>query len=222
MPLPLPLLKTLVFVLALLPAGQFAHGWFTDGLGANPIEALTRGFGEWTLRFLLLTLAITPLRRLTGAHWLLRLRRMLGLFTFAYGCAHLLLYLWLDQFFDWTAIAHDVLKRPFITVGFAAFVLMLPLALTSNAAAIRRLGGRRWQALHRSVYVIAIFGVLHFWWLTRADWLEPAIYTAILALLLGLRAWWREAERRRQLSAPPPLKTPGPGGPRRVIPIVSK
>ncbi len=139
-------------------------------------------------------------------HWLLRLRRMLGLFAFVYGAAHLTTYLWLDQFFDWQAIANDILERPFITVGFAAFVLLIPLAATSNSFSIRKLGGRRWQSLHRSSYAIAILGVVHFWWLVKADLFEPLVYALILAVLLGLRAWWRELERRRQLSVPPPAK----------------
>jgi len=198
--------KALVFVLCLLPALDLALGWRADTLGANPIETITRASGEWALRLLLITLAVTPLRRFSGLHWLLRLRRMLGLFAFAYAFGHFTIYLWLDQFFDWNAIALDILDRPFITVGFAAFVLLIPLAATSNGFAIRRLGGRRWQALHRSVYAIAILAVLHFWWLVKADLLEPFIYALILAVLLGLRAWWRELERRRQLSVPPPAK----------------
>ena len=199
-------IKALVFFLCLLPAVDLALGWRADALGANPIETITRASGEWTLRFLLITLSVTPLRRLTGLHWLLRLRRMLGLYAFAYAAAHFTIYLWLDQFFDWRAIARDILERPFITVGFAAFVLLIPLAATSNSFAIRRLGGRQWQALHRSVYGIAILGVVHYWWLVKADVLEPAIYALILAVLLGARAWWRELERRRQFSAPPPAK----------------
>jgi len=199
-------IKLLVFVLCLLPALQLALGWRADALGANPIETITRASGEWTLRLLLIGLCVTPLRRITGLHWLVRLRRMLGLFAFAYAAAHFMTYLWLDQFFDWRAIAADILERPFITVGFAAFVLLLPLAATSNAFAIRRLGGRRWQALHRSVYAIAIMAVVHFWWLVKADVLEPAIYALILAALLGARAWWREQERRRQLAARPPAR----------------
>jgi sulfoxide reductase heme-binding subunit YedZ len=209
-------IKVALFAACLLPAFLLWRGFELDALGANPIEAITRGTGDWTLRFLLITLAITPLRRITGLHWLLRLRRMLGLFAFAYGAAHFMTYLWLDQFFDWAAIAHDVLKRPFITVGFAALVLMTPLALTSNAFAIRRLGGRRWQALHRSVYAIAILGVVHFWWLVKADVREPMLYGFALAWLLGLRAWWREVERRRQQAAPPPV----PAFKGRVIRIV--
>lgn len=200
------LIKAIVFVLCLVPAANLALGWQADALGANPIETITRASGEWTLRFLLITLAVTPLRRLSGLHWLLRLRRMLGLYAFAYAAAHLTTYLWLDQFFDWGAIARDILERPFITVGFAAFVLLIPLAATSNSFAIRRLGGRKWQSLQRSTYGIAILGVVHFWWLVKADVIEPAIYALILAALLGVRAWWRELERRRQLSVPPPAK----------------
>ena len=199
-------IKVIVFLLCLIPAANLALGWQNDALGANPIETLSRASGEWTLRFLLISLTVTPLRRFTGLHWLLRLRRMLGLFAFAYAFGHLTIYLWLDQFFDWGAIARDILERPFITVGFAAFVLLIPLAATSNSFAIRRLGGRQWQSLHRSVYAIAIIAVVHFWWLVKADVLEPAIYALILAALLGVRAWWRELERRRQLSVPPPAK----------------
>ena len=212
------LIKAIIFVLCLLPAVNLALGWQADALGANPIETITRASGEWTLRFLLITLAVTPLRRLTGLHWLLRLRRMLGLYAFAYATAHFAIYLWLDQFFDWGAIARDILERPFITVGFAAFVLLIPLVATSNSFAIRRLGGRQWQSLHRSVYAIAIIAVVHFWWLVKADVLEPAIYALILAALLGVRAWWRELERRRQLSVPPPAKHLQ----RRVIRIVPR
>ena len=193
-------IKVALFAACLLPALLLWRGFELDALGANPIEAITRGTGDWTLRFLLITLAVTPLRKLTGWHWVVRLRRMLGLFAFAYGAAHLLTYLWLDQFFDWYAIAKDILKRPFITVGFAALVLMAPLAATSSNAAIRRLGGRRWQALHRAIYPIAVLGCVHFWWLVKKDVTEPLIYAVITAALLGIRAWWREQERRKQLS----------------------
>ena len=217
-PAQLAAIKAMLFALCLVPAGFYAQAWFADALGANPIEAVTRAGGEWTLRFLLITLAVTPLRRLTGLHWLLRLRRMLGLFAFAYACVHLASYVWLDQFFDWPAIARDILKRPFITVGFATFVLLVPLAATSNKLAIRRLGGRRWQALHRSVYGIAILGVVHFWWLVKADVFEPAVYALVLAALLGIRGWWRELERRRQPAAPP--RSPGLAA--RVVRIVPK
>lgn len=199
-------IKFAVFVLCLLPAALLALDWQQNSLGANPVEAISRASGDWALRMLLLTLAVTPLRRLSGWHWLLRLRRMLGLFAFAYGVAHFGIYLWLDQFFDWRAIARDILDRPFITVGFAALVLMIPLVLTSTHGAMRRMGGRKWQALHRSTYAIAIMAVVHFWWLVKADILRPLIYAIILAVLLGMRAWWREVERRRQLAVPPPAK----------------
>ncbi len=208
--------KGLLLVVGLAPATWLAYAFATDQLGANPIEALLRNLGLWTLRFLLITLAVTPLRRLTGWNGLLRLRRMLGLFTFFYACLHLLTYVVLDQYFDWMAIALDVVKHPYVTVGFAAFVLMVPLAATSNHWSVRRLGGRRWQELHRTVYPIAILGVVHFWWLVKQDISRPAFYALVAALLLGLRMWWREQERRRQLAAALP-RGPRPGA--RVIPI---
>ena len=211
-------LKALLFALCLVPLALLLTAFFQDALGANPIETITHATGDWTLRFLLITLAVTPLRKLTGWHWLVRLRRMLGLYAFFYGTLHLGTYIVLDQFFDWHAVVLDVLKRPYITVGFSAFVLMVPLAVTSTNAMIRRLGGRRWQALHRSVYAIAILGVVHYWWLVKADVFEPLIYGAILAVLLGLRAWWRELERQRQQAAPPPSAT----GRNRIIPILPR
>ena len=188
-----------VFVLCLFPVLYLAWGAWRDALGANPIEAITHATGEWTLRFLLLGLAVTPLRRLTGLDWLMRLRRMLGLYAFFYACLHLMTYLWLDQFFDWGGIVHDIGKRPFITVGFLAVVLLAPLAATSFNAAMRLLGGRRWQALHRLVYVIAVCGVLHYWWLVKRDVTWPAFYAVVLAVLLWLRVqrWWFGTERRR-------------------------
>jgi methionine sulfoxide reductase heme-binding subunit len=182
-PAQLALIKASAFLLCLLPAALYVWWFYQDALGANPVEAS----GEWCLRFLLITLAITPLRKLSGMHWLLRLRRMLGLYAFFYGCLHLITYLWLDQFFDWGAILKDIVKRPFITVGFAAFVLMLPLALTSFNAAIRTLGAKRWQLLHRAAYAVAILGVAHFWWLVKRDLTEPVIYAILLTLLLGSR-----------------------------------
>lgn len=180
-------LRIIVFVAALVPLAWLGAGFATDQLGANPIEALTHSTGEWALRFLLLSLALTPLRLLSGLAWPLRLRRMLGLYAFFYTSLHLACYLWLDQFFDWPAIGRDILKRPFITVGFAAFILLLPLAATSFKAAIRALGGRRWQALHRSVYAIAVLSVIHFWWLVKRDIREPLIYAVLLAALLAIR-----------------------------------
>jgi sulfoxide reductase heme-binding subunit YedZ len=184
------LLKAALFLLCLGPLASLGYGLLADTLGANPIEALTRGLGDWTLRFLLITLAVTPLRRFSGLNWLLRLRRMLGLYTFFYALLHFVSYVWLDQFFDWAAIWKDIVKRPFITVGFSSFLLLIPLAATSTNAMIRRLGGRRWQALHRAVYAIAVFAVLHYSWMVKKDLTQPAIYGGVLALLLGLRLYW--------------------------------
>jgi len=186
----LPLLrrtaKPAVFLLCLSPLLWLVYGLLSDALGANPIEVFTRSVGEWGLRFLLLTLAMTPLRRLLGQGWPLRYRRMLGLFSFFYVSVHLLSYLWLDQFFDWGEIFIDITKRPFITIGMSAFVLLVPLALTSNRYAIKRLG-RRWKKLHRLVYVVAICAVLHYFWLVKADLFWPSVYAAILSLLFLLR-----------------------------------
>jgi methionine sulfoxide reductase heme-binding subunit len=183
------LLKPLVFAAALAPAAWLVVGLVTDRLGANPVEAITHETGTWTLRFLVLTLAVTPVRRLTGWNGLVRYRRMLGLFAFFYATLHALIYVWLDQFFDVAEIARDIVKRPFITAGVAAFVLMVPLAVTSTAGWIRRLGGRQWQRLHRLVYVAAIAGVLHYWWLVRLDTLRPLVYAAIIGALLAVRLW---------------------------------
>ncbi len=218
--MPLALLKTLTFALCLLPLAWYAWGFWQDALGANPVEAVTRGLGTWTLNLLLITLAVTPLRKLTGWHLVARLRRMLGLFVFFYACLHLTTYLWFDQFFDWRAIADDILKRPFITVGMAAFALLVPLAATSNQFAIRRLGGRRWQELHRTVYAIAILAVLHYSWLVKADQSRPLLYAGILAALLGIRFWWREQERRAQLAGKYAPQAPTPKG--RIITIIPR
>lgn len=213
--------KLLLFVACLLPLAHMGWGFFNDGLGANPVEAITRGTGEWALRFLLVSLAVTPLRKLSGLNWLLRTRRMLGLYAFFYALLHFITYLWLDLFFDWAGIAQDILKRPFITVGFAAFVLLIPLATTSFNAAIRWLGGRRWQALHRTVYAIGILAVLHYWWLVKKDITGPLLYGLILALLLGFRAAMLEIERRRQLQGSLPGEAHHkPLSGKRVIPIV--
>jgi len=196
----LSLLKAVLFIACLIPVARLGWGLWRDELGANPIEFITRALGTWTLNFLLITLAVSPLRKLTGWHWLVRLRRMLGLFAFFHVLLHLTTYLWLDQFFDWPAILKDILKRPFITVGMAAFVLLVPLAVTSHNAMIRRIGGKRWQQLHRSIYAIAIFGVVHYWWLVKKDVTLPALYAVMLTILLGVRALWREQERRRQVA----------------------
>ncbi len=197
-------LKLTLFVLCLAPRARLAWGAWQDELGANPIEFIQRSLGTWTLNFLLITLTVSPLRRLSGLHWLLRLRRMLGLYAFFYAVLHLVSYLWLDQFFDWQAIGKDILKRPFITVGMSAFILLLPLAATSSNFMVRRLGGRRWQRLHRSIYAIAIFGVVHYWWLVKRDVTLPALYAVLLGLLLGVRTIWREQERLRQLGGARP------------------
>jgi methionine sulfoxide reductase heme-binding subunit len=175
--------------LAILFARAFAG--LGGGLGANPIEFVMRDLGSWTLRFLLITLAVSPLRHLTGWSAVMRLRRMLGLFTFFYACLHLGVWIGMDLFFDWTLVWDDILNRPYITAGFTAWLLLVPLALTSTDAMMRRLR-RRWAHLHRLVYPAAILGVLHFWWLTRADYREPLLYAVILGVLLG----WRVVTRR--------------------------
>ncbi len=192
--------KLLVFAACLVPLALLAWRGFAGGLGANPIEAITHSTGDWALRFLLITLAITPLRRLSGWNRVITYRRMLGLFAFFYGTLHLFTYLWLDKFFAWQDILHDIPKRPFITVGFTAFVLLVPLALTSTAGAIRRLGGRRWRALHRAAYVATALGVVHYWWLVKADVTLPALYGCVLGLLLAIRGWFA-AEKALQRNA---------------------
>jgi sulfoxide reductase heme-binding subunit YedZ len=183
--------KPLVFVAALLPFAHLLWGAITNTLGANPAEALIRGTGDWTLRLLCLTLAVTPLRTLAGWHALARLRRMLGLFTFFYATLHFLSFAWLDMGFDPEAIAVDIGKRPFILVGFTAFTLLLPLAATSFDRAIRALGAARWRALHRLVYAIGLLAILHFFWMRagKNDFAEVGVYAAIVAALLSWRAW---------------------------------
>jgi sulfoxide reductase heme-binding subunit YedZ len=175
-----------VFLICLIPAVILVARAVGNDLGANPVEAITRTTGDWTLRFLLATLAMTPLKRLIGRPWPIRFRRMLGLYAFFYASLHLLTYIVIDRELDWPGIAEDVVKRPYITVGFTAFVLLIPLALTSTRAMVRRLG-RRWQTLHRAVYATGILGVVHYVWLVKADLFEPLIYAAILGCLLFLR-----------------------------------
>ena len=190
-------LKALLFLLCLIPLAKLALEIFEVGgmsLGVNPIEELIHRLGIWGLNFLLITLAVTPLRRLTGKGWLLRFRRMFGLFAFFYVLLHFLTYAGLDQRFDPPVIVEDIVERPFITIGFTAFLLLIPLALTSTNAMIRRLG-RRWQKLHRLVYLIAILGVVHFYWQVKLDTLEALIYAAILAVLLGSRLKGRKHDR---------------------------
>ena len=190
-------LKALLFLLCLVPLAKLALEIFGVGgmsLGANPVEELIHRLGIWGLNFLLITLAVTPLRRLTGKGWLLRFRRMFGLFAFFYVLMHFLTYAGLDQRFDLPVIFEDIAERPFITVGFTAFLLLIPLAATSTNAMMKRLG-RRWQKLHRLVYVIAILGVVHFYWQVKLDTLEPLIYAAILVALLGYRLKGRKNDR---------------------------
>lgn len=181
------LIKALLFLLCLVPLARLIVLGANDALGANPIEFITRSTGTWTLVFLLVTLSVTPLRKIFNQPALIKLRRMFGLFAFFYVCLHFTTYIWLDQFFDAGEIAKDIVKRPFITVGFLAFVLLIPLAATSNNAIIKRLGARRWQRLHRLVYPIGILGVVHYWWLVKKDLTQPIIYASILAVLLGYR-----------------------------------
>ena len=179
--------KAGVFLLALLPLLNLINAGLRDNLGANPIEKITHVTGYWTLSFLLIGLSATPLRRLSGWFWPIRLRRMLGLFAFFYACLHFLSYLVLDQFFDWPAIIEDINKRPYITVGFSAFLLLIPLALTSNDYLTRKIGGKNWRRLHSMVYPIAIAGVIHFAWLVKKDLATPLIFAGILTVLLIVR-----------------------------------
>ena len=211
------MLKPLLFALCLLPAGWLAGAAYRDALGANPIEAITHFTGDWALRFLLLTLAVTPVRRVCAWNGVVRYRRMLGLFAFFYASLHLATYLVLDHFFDWRAALADVRERPYITAGATALLCLLPLALTSTRGWIRRLG-RRWATLHRLAYVAALAAVVHYWWLVKADVRTPLWYAAILALLLLVRlihavnARWRAAATRPQAGplTPATRRAPSP------------
>jgi sulfoxide reductase heme-binding subunit YedZ len=187
--------KVVVFMACLVPLGRLGWKAFSGDLGANPIEVITRSTGKWTILFLLITLSITPLRSLTRQYWMISFRRMLGLFAFFYGVLHFTTYLWLDKFFDFHEMGKDVAKRPFITLGFTAFVLMIPLAVTSTRGMIRRLG-KRWQMLHRLIYASAAAGVIHFYWLVKADVRRPVIYGAILAGLLLYRVGTKVLPKR--------------------------
>jgi methionine sulfoxide reductase heme-binding subunit len=210
-----PAAKPLVFVVSLLPFAWLLYGAFADKLGANPAEYLSRSTGDWTLRFLCLTLAVTPARVTLKLPTLQRFRRMLGLFTYFYVVLHFLAYSWFDQGFDLGEIAKDIAKRPFILVGFTAFVLLTPLAATSFNRAVKAMGAKRWQALHRLVYAVAGLGILHFFWMRagKNDFAEVAVYAAILAVLLGWRL--REALRKRQARAATSPSAPGP----RTLPV---
>ncbi|MQR02692.1 protein-methionine-sulfoxide reductase heme-binding subunit MsrQ [Glaciimonas soli] len=191
-------LKATLFVLALIPAGRLLVYAFTDQLGANPIEFITRATGDWTLYFLCITLAVTPLRRLTKWNWLVKLRRMSGLFAFFYVSLHFTTFFWFDHFFDIGEMLKDVYKRPFITVGFSAFVLLIPLAVTSTNGMIKRLGGKRWQWLHRLVYLVAMLGILHFWWMRagKHNFEKPIIFGTIVGVLLLARVYWYLKQKR--------------------------
>jgi methionine sulfoxide reductase heme-binding subunit len=189
--------KWLLIALGALPFLRLAIGAPLGWLGANPIEFITRSTGTWTIVSLVVTLSITPLRRWLGWPWLVRLRRTVGLITFFYAFLHFMTWLWLDRFFDWNDIVKDIAKRPFITVGFAAFVLLIPLAITSNNASIKKLGSTIWQRIHYAVYVIAILATFHFIWLARRNPNEPYIYAAIFAVLLGARLWWKFQEKKK-------------------------
>lgn len=184
-------LKCMVWAACLAPLGRLVYRGLTGRLSANPIEFITLSTGRWTLVLLLATLSITPLRKLTGLAWLIRFRRLIGLFAFLYGFLHFMTYVWLDKFFDFQDMVKDVIKRPFITAGFFAFLLLVPLAATSTTWSIRKLGGRRWQLLHCAIYISAVSAVIHFWWKVKADTRDPRIFAAVLALLLLYRvaAW---------------------------------
>ena len=188
-------LKPVVFAVCLLPMAVLLWRATAGGLGPNPQEAINRYLGDWALRFLLIALAVTPLRGLTGWATLTRFRRMLGLFAFFYAFMHLTSYIAVDQFFDWAAIWKDIVKRNYITIGMIAFAILVPLAATSTKGMVKRLGGKRWQTLHRAVYVAGILGVVHFYMMVKADVREPLIYAGILAFLLGWRLYARVKKR---------------------------
>ena len=200
-------LKPTLFALSLIPAAwviwalysDYAHA--TSILGANPITEAEHFTGKWTLRFLIVTLSVTPLRRLTGWNWLVRYRRMFGLFAFFYAALHLSMYIGVDMWFNFGDIVHDVVKHPYITIGMAAFLLLIPLAVTSTNAMVRRLGGARWRSLHRLVYVVAVLGVIHFWWAVKKDITEPLIYALIFGVLFVARIIWMAGGRRAKQGA---------------------
>jgi len=194
--------KIIAFLVCLVPVALLGLSAYRGNLGANPLEVITHTTGDWTIRFLLITLGITPLRQLAKQYWLIQFRRMFGLFAFFYGTLHFMTYLWFDKFFVWQEIWADVLKRKFITVGFLAFVLMIPLAATSTKGMIRRLG-RRWTQLHRLIYVSAIAGVIHYLWLVKADKSKPLFYGGVLTLLLGYRVAKWAAQKFQSKAANP-------------------
>ncbi len=190
-------LKVPVFLACLVPLGILAWGYWHDDLTANPLEYITHSTGDWTIRFLILTLAVTPFRKILNMPAFIRYRRMLGLFAFFYGCLHFTTYLWFDKEFDFHEMLRDVSKRKFIMAGFAAFLLMVPLAVTSTRGWIRRMGGRNWQLLHRAIYFSAIAGVIHYAWLVKSDETKPIQYAALVGVLLLYRlgAWFEGRQR---------------------------
>jgi sulfoxide reductase heme-binding subunit YedZ len=201
-------IKPAVFLACLVPVGQLVYGAFWGDLGANPVETITNTTGIWTLRLLVITLAITPLRWLTKLNTAILFRRMLGLFAFFYGTLHFMTYFILDRSLMFDELWEDVMKRPYITMGFSAFVLMIPLALTSTQGWIRRLGGYRWNLLHRLIYVSAILAVIHYWWKVKLDITNPRYYAFIVAALLGVRIWRAIARRQTaRASQPSPVRT---------------
>jgi sulfoxide reductase heme-binding subunit YedZ len=191
-------IKSFVFLFCLIPVLRLFYLGLQDNLSANPIEFIERSTGFWTLLILLVTLSLTPIRLLTGIAWQIQLRRMLGLFMFFYACLHISVYLWLDYSFVWADITKDIIKHPRILVGFAAFVLTIPLAITSNNAMMKLLR-QRWKQLHQLVYFIAILGVIHFWWLVKKDIREPLLFALILAALLGIRIYYKILAKQRRV-----------------------
>ncbi|HEY8117719.1 MAG TPA: protein-methionine-sulfoxide reductase heme-binding subunit MsrQ [Methylophilaceae bacterium] len=192
-------IKAGLFVMALIPLFRLIWLGIHDSLTANPVEFVERSTGTWALAILLITLSMTPIRLLTGAAWQIQLRRMMGLFMFFYVCLHFLTYIWLDQWFDWMAIVKDIAKHPYVLVGFSAFMLTIPLAVTSNRKMMQKLGAQ-WKKLHQLVYLIAILGVVHFWWLVKKDIREPLLYAMALALLLGIRIYYRKTTQPNRAS----------------------
>jgi sulfoxide reductase heme-binding subunit YedZ len=203
----------LVIALCLAPAALLISGFLRDDLGANPVERITHVTGDWSLRFLVLTLAITPVRKLLNMPKLITYRRTLGLFAFFYAAVHFGIYLWLDKLFEWPEMVKDIAKRPFITAGFLGLVVMVPLALTSTSGWIRRLGGKRWQLLHRLTYAAAVAGAVHYYWLVKSDVRAPLVYSSIIAALLGYRLWMRFQTKAVQ---PAPVRRPAVSQPDRT------
>ncbi|MBL8205612.1 MAG: sulfoxide reductase heme-binding subunit YedZ [Blastocatellia bacterium] len=191
------IIRLILHLLCWLPLVRLIIDWQRDDLTANPIEFLTHSTGTWALVILLASLTITPLRKIRAFNWTIKLRKMLGLYAYFYVCLHFAIYIWLDHFFDWARIGEDIAKRPYITVGFAAFLMLVPLALTSNKFSIRKLTGKRWQQLHWLVYPAAICGVVHYYWLVKADITEPMIYAVALAVLLGIRIFYKLKPQQR-------------------------